>query len=110
MLCPPHSPAPIVEDWLARHKHLVCFLMHMIGIPPTIVGVLLGPVYLALASLPIFLFSLGLFVGGYAIQFLGHVIEGTEPGEITAIRRMIQDRRRRGRAAPADLVSSDTSR
>ena len=62
----------------------------MIGIPPTIVGVLLGPVYMALASLPIFLFSLGLFVGGYAIQFLGHAIEGTEPGEITALRRLFQ--------------------
>ncbi len=94
MLCPPHAPAPVVEDWLQRHKHSVCFLLHMIGIPPTIVGVLLGPVYLALASMPIFLFSLGLFVGGYAIQFLGHAIEGTEPGEITALRRLFQDRGR----------------
>lgn len=93
MLCPPHTPAPVVEDWLERHRHLGSFLLHMIGIPPTLVGVLLVPVCIALISVPIFLFSLALFFGGYAIQFLGHAIEGTEPGEITHLRRLFSGRR-----------------
>lgn len=104
MLCPPHAPAPVVEDWLARHRHRACFVLHLVGIPPTIVGVLMGPIYLALGSVPIFLFSLGLFVGGYLIQFLGHVIEGTEPGEISAIRRQL--RKRRGRVGSLPGVDS----
>ncbi len=89
MLCPPHPPAPVVEDWLARHRHTASFLLHMVGIPMSLVGVLLGPVYLALLSWKILLFSLGLFVGGYLFQFLGHAVEGSEPGEIAAIRQWL---------------------
>lgn len=89
MLCPPHTPAPVVEDWLARHRHAASFLLHLVGIPMTLVGVLLAPVYLALLSWPILLFALALFVGGYLVQFLGHALEGSEPGEIAALRRAL---------------------
>ncbi len=42
-----------------------------------------------LASLPIiFLLSMSLFFGGYLIQFLGHVFEGSEPGELIVLRRL----------------------
>ena len=44
----------------------------MIGIPPTILGVLFVPIYLTLLSLPIFFVALALFVGGYVLQFAGH--------------------------------------
>jgi uncharacterized membrane protein YGL010W len=98
MLCPPHSPAPVVLDWLERHRHPVSFLLHMVGIPPTLVGVLLAPVSLALLSPALFAFSLALFVGGYLIQFLGHAVERTEPGEIAHLRRWLAARLRRGRA------------
>ncbi len=30
----------------------------------------------------------GLFVGGYAVQFLGHIIEGNQSGEEMLIRRL----------------------
>jgi hypothetical protein len=89
MLCPPHAPAPVVQDWIERHRHPASFLLHMLGIPPTLIGVLLVPIYFALASVPIFLFSLALFVGGYLIQFAGHAVEGSEPGEVSAIRRRL---------------------
>jgi hypothetical protein len=61
----------------------------MVGIPPTIMGLLLFPIYLVLLSFPIFLLGIALFSGGYAIQFLGHVIDGTEPGEWTALRKWL---------------------
>src|SRR5689334_16187803 len=86
MLCPPPPPAPIVRDWLERHRDPRSFVLHMIGIPPTLVGALLFPVYLWLLSLPVFLFALSLFVGGYLIQFLGHALDGTEPGEWAALK------------------------
>lgn len=89
MLCPPQPPDPFVVNWLERHRGGVSFTLHMIGIPPTIVGVLLVPVYVALFSLPIFLLAAALFFGGYAIQFLGHALEGSDPGEIILLKRKL---------------------
>ena len=31
----------------------------------------------------------GLFGGGYALQFLGHLVEGNPPGEVAALRRRL---------------------
>lgn len=89
MLCPPQPPDPLVEYWLVRHRGPVSFALHMVGIPLTILGVLLIPVYVLLASTPIFLLSLALFVGGYIIQFLGHGLEGSDPGELILIKRWL---------------------
>lgn len=61
----------------------------MVGIPPTILGVLLIPVYGPIFSVSLFLFALALFVGGYLIQFLGHAFEGTDPGEIILLKRKL---------------------
>jgi hypothetical protein len=52
-------------------------------------GILLLPVYAILLSFPIFLLSLSLFIGGYLIQFLGHALDGTEPGEWVALRKWL---------------------
>jgi hypothetical protein len=60
----------------------------MVGIPATILGALLTPIYVPLASLSIFLLSMSLFFGGYLIQFLGHALEGSEPGELIVLRRL----------------------
>jgi uncharacterized membrane protein YGL010W len=89
MIYPPLPPSPLVENWLERHRDPVSFALHLVGIPPTILGVLLVPVYGFLLSLPIFLFALAMFVGGYLIQFLGHALEGTDPGEIIYIKRKL---------------------
>jgi uncharacterized membrane protein YGL010W len=92
MICPPHPPAPLVTNWLERHRDPRSFALHMIGIPPTLMGVLLFPVYLGLLSFPIFVLSLALFVGGYMIQFLGHALDGTEPGEWAALKKWFAKR------------------
>ena len=47
------------------------------------------PIYLCLLSLPIFLLALALFVGGYLLQFAGHLLEGTDPGEIIYFKRKL---------------------
>lgn len=94
MLCPPQPNDPLIENWLSRHRDPVSFVLHMIGIPPTVLGVVLIPVYVALLSLPIFLLALGLFVGGYLVQFFGHALEGTEPGELMIVKHWWQGRRR----------------
>jgi uncharacterized membrane protein YGL010W len=89
MICPPLPPCKLVEDWKARHRDPTSFVLHMFGIPLTILGILLIPIYLTLVSIPIFLLALVLFVGGYMTQFLGHLVDRTEPGEITYLRRKL---------------------
>jgi hypothetical protein len=86
MICPPPRRMPVIDNWLERHRNPTSFVLHMIGIPPTILGVLLIPIYVLLVSIPIFLLALTLFVGGYLVQFLGHAVDGTEPGEIKFLR------------------------
>lgn len=86
MVCPPLPASPIIANWLERHRRPASFVLHMIGIPLTILGVLLLPIGLATLSWRVLLLGVTLFLGGYAVQFLGHAAEGTEPGEITALR------------------------
>jgi uncharacterized membrane protein YGL010W len=86
---PPLPPHHLVQRWVARHRNPTSFVLHMIGIPPTILGVLFVPIYLCLLSIPIFLLALGLFVGGYLLQFAGHLLEGTDPGEIIYFKRKL---------------------
>lgn len=100
MLCPPQENDPLVENWLSRHRDPASFALHMLGIPPTVLGVVLIPVYVALFSRPVFLLALALFVGGYLVQFLGHALEGTEPGEVMLMRRLWQGRGRTVEVVP----------
>ncbi len=82
MIEPPLDPDPRVQRWLKRHSGIVSFILHMIGIPPTLFGALFVPIYLTSISIPTFLLALAFFVGGYILQFTGHFLEGTDPGEI----------------------------
>jgi hypothetical protein len=89
MIYPPEPPHALVDHWLKRHPSLISFVLHMIGIPPTILGVLLFAVYAYLLSFPVFVLALTLFLGGYALQFAGHYLEGTDPGEVIYFKRLL---------------------
>jgi uncharacterized membrane protein YGL010W len=89
MICPPLTQSPMVGNWMERHRNPVSFVLHVIGIPPTILGVLLIPIYVYCMSIPIFLCALAMFFGGYLVQFLGHALEGTDPGEIIYFKRKL---------------------
>jgi uncharacterized membrane protein YGL010W len=84
-LVPAPSGPRLLHGWLERHQHPFSFYLHMIGIPMT------------LLALPL-LFrhqwrrALGLFGGGYTLQFLGHMVEGNPPGEVLALRRRLSRR------------------
>ena len=66
----------------------------------SLAGALLTPFCPALMSVQMFLFSVGLFVGGYALQFLGHACEGTKPGEVIQFKLWL-DRRSKQRRTQA---------
>ena len=93
MIYPPQPPAPLVNNWIERHRDPRSFVLHIFGIPGTILGVLLMPIYVMLMSPTLFVFALVMFVGGFGLQFLGHALDGSEPGEIRALRRWLAGRR-----------------
>jgi uncharacterized membrane protein YGL010W len=69
------------DDWVARygqsHQHPVNNACHMVGIPMIVVSLLLAPAVFFWHGLwPV---ALGLFVAGWALQFIGHVAEGKPP-------------------------------
>ena len=73
----------MLRNWLSRHRNRTNFVLHAAGIPATVAAV-------PLAVMNHWLLAGGLFVGGYALQFLGHVVEGNRSGEETLIRRLLR--------------------
>ncbi len=97
MIFTPQPPSPYVNNWIERHRDPRSFVLHLLGIPCTILGVLLMPIYLFLLSFFVFTLALVLFVGGFLLQFLGHGLDGSEPGEIKALRHWMARRREMSR-------------
>ncbi|MDY7010179.1 MAG: Mpo1-like protein [Planctomycetota bacterium] len=75
------------SNWLSRHRNRTSFVLHMVGIPAAFVA---APVA---AVMKCWLLAAGFFFGGYALQFLGHLIEGNRSGEEELIRRLFRRRR-----------------
>ncbi len=78
-----------LSHWLERHQHPASLLLHAIGIPMTIGALLLAGVQLAAWRWDLWWRPALLFVGGYALQWLGHLIEGNDMGEIILVKRLL---------------------
>lgn len=72
-----------VENWRSRHRKPVNFWLHMVGIPACFVAT---PVLLALQ---LWWPAAIAFVGGYALQFIGHALEHNRSGEEELVRRLL---------------------
>ena len=72
-----------IENWRKRHRNPTSFWLHMIGIPACFAA---APVMLLFSK---WWLALGLFVGGYALQFIGHLVEGNRSGEEILLRKLI---------------------
>jgi hypothetical protein len=73
----------VYENWKKRHLNPVSFWLHVAGIPACFVA---AP---AMLVLRMWWWALGLFVGGYVMQFIGHWIEGNQSGEEMLVRRIL---------------------
>jgi uncharacterized membrane protein YGL010W len=66
-----NMPASFIENYKAKHRHPLNRMTHNIGIPMIVV------------SLVLFFFNwrwaLALFIVGWILQFVGHLIEGNRP-------------------------------
>lgn len=69
-------------NWLERHRHPVSFGLHLVGIPLTLVGLVL------LTVLPWY-WGAGAFVVGYLLQFAGHRVEGNDVGELIPLKKAL---------------------
>lgn len=78
--------ARFLDDYRERHRHAANAALHVVGIPMT-----LSAVYLAWRGS--WLIALGAFLGGYALQFLGHRLQGSEAGELALWRKLSRARR-----------------
>ncbi|MDP6634073.1 MAG: DUF962 domain-containing protein [Phycisphaerae bacterium] len=72
-----------LRNWMHRHQHQVSLALHIVGIPVCFVA---AP---ALAIMQFWCWAIGAFVGGYALQFIGHAIEGNRSGEEMLLRKLL---------------------
>jgi uncharacterized membrane protein YGL010W len=72
-----------LENWKSRHRNPTNFWLHMLGIPASFVAC---PVLLILQE---WLLAVVFFMAGYALQFLGHLVEGNRSGEEMLLRRLV---------------------
>ena len=71
-----------LANWRERHQHPLNFGIHLVGIPLTLVG-------LVLLFVVEWYWGVGLFVLGYLLQFIGHGIEGNDVGELIPVKRAL---------------------
>jgi hypothetical protein len=73
----------VVVNYVARHRHPANLWLHVVGLPVTFVV----PVALLMAGLG--WWALTSFSIGYALQFLGHAIEGNDAGETIVVKKLL---------------------
>ena len=72
-----------LTNYAARHRHPANIALHVVGLPVTFAA----PAWLLIEGRPGW--ALGAFVGGYALQFLGHAIEGNDAGETVLVKKWL---------------------
>ena len=72
-----------IANWRRRHRNTTSFWLHMVGIPACFVA---APVLLLMRE---WLLAGVCFVAGYALQFIGHLVEGNRSGEEMLLRRVL---------------------
>jgi len=73
----------MLRNYLARHQHPANLALHVVGLPVTFVAPLV------LLVLRQGWWALAAFVAGYAMQFLGHAIEGNDAGEMILVKKLL---------------------
>ncbi len=76
-----------LAHWFERHQHPVSLILHAVGIPMTIASVPLAIVQLRAWQWGLWWRPAALLVGGYVLQWVGHLIEGNDMGELILIKR-----------------------
>jgi hypothetical protein len=73
-----------LRNYLPRHRNRVNQFLHVLGVPLTFVGT----PWTLIAGAEWY-WPLVCFLGGYALQFAGHAVEGNDAGEAVFVKRML---------------------
>lgn len=73
-----------LKNYLPRHHNRINQILHLVGVPLTFVA---APWTLAAGA--DWYWPLLCFAGGYALQFVGHAVEGNDAGEAVFVKRML---------------------
>ena len=73
----------VLANYAARHRHPANIALHAVGLPVTFAV----PVVLLALGRPAW--AAGAFLIGYALQFLGHAVEGNDPGEVVLVKKLL---------------------
>ncbi|MHC4982763.1 MAG: Mpo1-like protein [Planctomycetota bacterium] len=71
-----------IANWLKRHRRPANLYLHVVGIPACFIA---APALLILAE---YWLASVVFIAGYALQFIGHRLEGNSSGEVMLFRRL----------------------
>lgn len=83
------SMTRILSNWLERHRHPASLVLHAIGIPMLVFGLILGAWQLYQSLWSLWWRPIGLIGVSYLLQWIGHLIEGNDMGEVILIKRML---------------------
>jgi hypothetical protein len=78
-----------LTNWFQRHQHPLSLVLHLIGIPLTILAVVLLFVQLAQWRWDLWYRPLVVLVAGYLLQWVGHLIEGNDMGEVILVKKWL---------------------
>ncbi len=78
-----------IDNWLQRHRHPGSLALHAVGIPSTLVALVVAGWQLADGRWDLWWRPAALFAGGYALQWLGHRIEGNDMGEVILVKKLL---------------------
>lgn len=76
-----------LANWLERHQHPASFVLHLVGIPLTLAAVALAGIQLAAWRWDLWYRPAALLTAGYLLQWVGHVIEGNDMGEVILVKK-----------------------
>lgn len=78
-----------LQNWLERHQNPVSFWLHMVGIPLTILALVVAGWQLYLWRWDLWWRPAGLLFIGYLLQYVGHAIEGNDMGEVILVKKLL---------------------
>lgn len=79
----------VLANWFERHRHPASLVLHAVGIPMLVAGLLLGAWQLWYGLWPLWWRPVGLIVVSYVLQGIGHAVEGNDMGEVVLIKRLL---------------------
>ena len=78
-----------LENWLERHQSRASRVLHAVGIPLAVAALATAAVQLCLWRWDLWWRPAALLVAGYALQYIGHRLEGNDMGEAVLLKKLL---------------------